>query len=393
MKILHINGTSQGGAANFAVNLHQNLLNKNFKSSIFLPNDRNDLTNIYYPNSYIYKLLNKIKITIVKILNKYLFKIRSTITLGIFNSYFIKKLIKKVDPQILHLHWLGNEIMSLKDIGDIKIPIVVTLHDMWFISPIEHYHVEYEKGHKNSKLKNYFLNKARYQKKKISKKINYIFTSEWMKSQVIKSGILQDSLIRKIGCGIDFQKWDGIDKLKAKKKLNLDINKRYVLFSSMGLSQRKGFDLFVETVKKLNQNVGVLISSDEPPKNKPEFKYHFFQNLNDIASRSLLYSAADLCIIPSRQEAFGLVCLEAAACNTPSVVSSDTGLTEIIKHKKNGFIAKKNNLQEIIEGTEWILKKLDEDGNFFKNVRETVKQFDIKKITEEYIMFYKDILR
>ena len=78
----------------------------------------------------------------------------------------------------------------------------------------------------------------------------------------------------------------------------------------MGLSQRKGFDLFVKAIKKLNQNVGVLISSDKPPTSKLEFKYHFFENLNDTASRSLLYSAADLCIIPSRQEAFGLVCLK-----------------------------------------------------------------------------------
>ena len=304
MKILHINGTSQGGAANFAINLHQSLLDKNLESSIFLPNGKNNLINIYYPKSYIYKFFSKIKITIARVLNKYFFKIKSTVTLGVFSSYFIKKLIKKINPQILHLHWLGNEIMSLKDISDIKIPVVVTMHDMWFILPVEHYRVEYDYKLKNSKLKNYFLNRAKYQKKKISKKINYIFTSEWMKSEGIKSGILQDSLIHKIGCGIDFQKWKSIHKLKAKKELNLDINKRYVLFSSMGLSQRKGFDLFVEAVKKLNQNIGILISSDEPPKDKLEFKYHFFQNLNDTASRSLLYSAADLCIIPSRQEAF-----------------------------------------------------------------------------------------
>jgi glycosyltransferase involved in cell wall biosynthesis len=393
MKILHINGTSEGGTANFAINLHQNLLNKNFKSSIFLPNYKNNLANVYYPKSCFYKLSSIIKIKIVRILNKYLFKIKSTVTLGIFNSYFIKKLIKKINPQILHLHWLGNEIMSLKDINEIKIPIVVTMHDMWFISPIEHYSEENDKKFQHSKLKSFFLKKAVYQKKKISKKINYIFTSEWMKSQGIKSGIIQNSLIYKIGCGIDFQKWKSIDKLKAKKKLNLDINKKYILFSSNGLSRRKGFDLFVEAIKKLNQDVRILISSDEAPKNQLKFKYHFFQNLNDTASRSLLYSASDLCIIPSRQEAFGLVCLEAAACNTPSVIPSDTGLTEIIKHKINGFVIKKNNPKEIIEGIEWILKKLNDEENYFKNIRETVKHFDIKQITKQHIELYKNILK
>ena len=106
MKILHINGTSEGGTANFAINLHQNLLNKNFKSSIFLPNYKNNLANVYYPKSCFYKLSSIIKIKIVRILNKYLFKIKSTVTLGIFNSYFIKKLIKKINPQILHF-WNG----------------------------------------------------------------------------------------------------------------------------------------------------------------------------------------------------------------------------------------------------------------------------------------------
>lgn len=50
------------------------------------------------------------------------------------------------------------------------------------------------------------------------------------------------------------------------------------------------------------------------------------------------YRAADICIVPSRSESFGLVALEAAACGTPVVASSVGGLRTLVDHGETGFL-------------------------------------------------------
>ena len=53
---------------------------------------------------------------------------------------------------------------------------------------------------------------------------------------------------------------------------------------------------------------------------------------------STYYRAADVCIVPSRSESFGLVALEAAACGTPVVAADVGGLTTLVEHGRTGFL-------------------------------------------------------
>ena len=53
---------------------------------------------------------------------------------------------------------------------------------------------------------------------------------------------------------------------------------------------------------------------------------------------SLFYSAADVCVVPSHYESFGLVAAEALACGTPVVASRVGGLAETVKDGENGYL-------------------------------------------------------
>jgi D-inositol-3-phosphate glycosyltransferase len=53
---------------------------------------------------------------------------------------------------------------------------------------------------------------------------------------------------------------------------------------------------------------------------------------------STYYRAADVCLVPSRSESFGLVALESAACGTPVVASAVGGLTTLVEHGRTGFL-------------------------------------------------------
>ena len=108
-------------------------------------------------------------------------------SLNIFNSNILK--INNINPDIVNLHWINNELISIKQISKIKQPIVWTFNDMWPMCGGEHYVSDdrYVKGYHQSikrldeigiDLNKFYGNK----KKNILKKINHIIClSNWLK--------------------------------------------------------------------------------------------------------------------------------------------------------------------------------------------------------------------
>ena len=84
-------------------------------------------------------------------------------------------MIKKIKPDIIHLHWLGNEFVSLKDVINLRIPIVWTMHDLWLVNPYYHYENKQNNGFYSKFLTNYLLNKIKII---FNKNIKIIPTSE-----------------------------------------------------------------------------------------------------------------------------------------------------------------------------------------------------------------------
>ena len=387
MKILHVNGTSKGGAANFALNIHNGLIKRNIKSYIYLPN-KIDNKNIFFPK----KNKNWFSKLILKSINKIFFKSKETFNFGLIESKDLKKKIIEFDPDLINIHWIGNEFMSLNQIQKLQKPIVITIHDMWFFLPIHHY---IDDNFKVNFFKNFFLKFFLNKKKKLNEKIiKYIFTSKWMKSLALKSKIIKDENTEVIGCGIDFKNWYPIDKFEAKKKLGIKTTKNTILFSAFGLkNKRKGFKNLINELKETKDQFKLIISSDQKPDKIDKLDFIFFDDITNIEQRRLIYSSADICVVPSTQEAFGLVALEATACDVPLVVYSDNGLSEIVKHKKNGYIVNLHENEKLLDGIYWVIKELKKNPSVFKNSRELSKRFDIDTIIDHYISVYKNLLK
>lgn len=396
MKILHINGTAYGGTTNFIIDLHEKLLDQKIESFVYLPKKRN-INNSLHPNSIFFKIQSIYKIITKKIINKLFFHNDQTFTLGIFKSYEIEKIIKEIKPDIINLHWIGNEFLSLNEIKKFNVPIVWTLHDMWVFLPIDHYlnkkiqTIGFPFKIISDYLYKFFLNK----KKDFSKKkIKFIPTSDWMKKEITNSKLFKDYQISKVPCAIDFQKWYPEEKRLSRNMLSLDEKKKKILFISMGGNNpRKGFDLLLESIEKIESDYELIVAGDQFPKSLKKKNIKFFDNPKDLVTRRLLYSASDVLAVPSREEAFGLVALEASACNTPSVIFENTGLSGTVIHKKNGYIAKKDDLNDYANGILWVFNQTKNNDLAFANCREMVKEkFDINLIAKDYVRIYEDLL-
>ena len=395
MIILHINGTSYGGAANFVFNLHKKLIDKeNVTSYVYVPKKRN-VKNIIYPKSIFFKFNLLLKILVTKILNRLFIKSDNTITLSLLKSYEIKKIIKKIDPDLINIHWIGNEFMSLKEIASLKVPIVWTLHDMWVLSPFSHYFGDNEfdkiKKRQLTFFSKYLLNK----KIKLKyKDIKFIPTSDWMLSRFKESKIYKNNQLKKIPCGINFDEWFPENKNNSKEIFSLDKKKKVILFLAMGGNNpRKGLDILAKSLKLVKQEFQLVIAGDQFPTILKDTEFKFIDYPKDINTLRSLYSASDCLAVPSNLEAFGLVSLEAAACNTPSVVFENTGLTEIIIHKQNGYISKFGDIYDYANGIEWVLNEISENPRKFSNISAQVKsKFDINDVSLKYLDIYNNLI-
>jgi N-acetyl-alpha-D-glucosaminyl L-malate synthase BshA len=106
-----------------------------------------------------------------------------------------------------------------------------------------------------------------------------------------------------------------------------------------------------------------------------------------------LLSAADLFLMPSQSESFGLSALEAMACEVPVVSSSVGGLPELLVHGETGYIAEIGDIQRMARYAIDLLTNEQKHRLFAEaSRRRAVEMFDVKKVVDLYEGFYERVL-
>lgn len=105
-----------------------------------------------------------------------------------------------------------------------------------------------------------------------------------------------------------------------------------------------------------------------------------------------ILAVADLFIIPSENESFGLAALEAMACEVPVISSNAGGLPEVNVHGVTGFLADIGDVDAMAEHTLMLLQNPDMLQTFRKNALEQAKTFDISYILPQYEAYYQKVL-
>jgi glycosyltransferase involved in cell wall biosynthesis len=408
MKILHLNYyESQGGAAIAVQRIHNALLAKNIDSQIIVSKKNSNNPKVIGPNSTFEEILNLLKISFQRKLNKFSsLKTDFSQSYNLIPSNILDK-IKKNNPDILHLHWIGNEMISIKQLSKIKIPIVWTLHDMWPYCASEHYthSDDYIYGYNK---KNYYFIDFNYLAWKLKKKflnnnINFVATSNWQKNNLSKSFLYKNNYNQLIPLPIDTNFWRPIDKKVSRNILEIKTEK-VILFGGDDFVSRKwkGFESIKTILKEANKNkllsdtTFIFFGDDKNFLNEAknfEINFKYFKNIAPNSyDLKLLYSASDLLLVPSSLESFGQLALEAMSCGIPTVCFDKTGVVDIIDHLKTGYISKENSISDFINGINWCLDKKNSDFLFKNCINRTNEKFSSDKVAEMYIELYKKLI-
>ena len=412
MKIVHIvAGELNGGAAKGAYNIHKALRRKGIESFLLTTgkNVDKDPYVISVGTSKISKYLNYIrpKFEQIKLL-KYKKSLNTVKSSGIPPfSVNIMKYRQVMDADIINLHWINGGMINIKSLKSVKKPIVWTIRDMWPLTGICHYALGCEKykigcgecfqiGSNKQKDLSY---KISHLKQKISKNIVTVSVSRWIHEQVSESYPFKNGKNLYIQNCIDTNDFKSVNKNTAKTILELPIDKKIILLGAQNINDSyKGGKFLGELIKLLDsQKYFVLLLGrcnvelkDLLESHHIDFKALGF--ISDTLSLRIIYSAADVFVMLSIQDALPKMPVEAMCCGTPVVSFDTSGLKDIVDHKQNGYRAKAFDVSDLLAGINWVCDNEKYDMLCKIAIEKSSKYFDADVVADKYIELYKEIL-
>lgn len=169
------------------------------------------------------------------------------------------------------------------------------------------------------------------------------------RAQIIRHCGATSGQVQVIPCGVDLQRFRPRDRQKAREQLGWKQDSPILLYAGR-LDPFKGPDLLLRAASMMREKAQVVIVGGKPEDDDEIAQLRQLAADLRIAKRvhflgarpqqelPLLYSAADVTVIPSYHESFGLAAVESLACGTPVVATRAGGLTSIIRNGETGYL-------------------------------------------------------
>ena len=403
MKVVVVNTYDiQGGAARAAYRLHNALLSENVDSKMLVQSKFSDDYTVIGPKTKIQKFLSRLR-PLLDALRLRCYKNRSQ-TLFSLNwlpfSTFASR-INDINPDVVHLHWVNDGFMRIEDLVKIKAPIVWSLHDMWPFTDGYHYDPSFDIHHYGliSEPKLPCQAKIFKRKEKIFseiKKITVVGLSKWLKDCSKQSVLLSQKPHINLPNPIDTKIYAPFDKCHARCLFSLPSNKKLVLFGAMGATSdsRKGFKELSEALALLDTDSELVVFGSREPEFPHNFKQkvHYLGLLCDDVSLRVLYSAADVMVVPSLQENLSNAIMESLACATPVVSFDIGGNSDLVEHQKTGYLAKPFDTNDLAKGIDWVLSAMNYEELCHNSRSKVLSEFDSKVVVKKYIKLYESMI-
>lgn len=415
MKILYLSTSDiAGGAARGAYRLHKGLINKGVDSTLLVQEKVTDDFTVHGPRNNLHKAIARARPYIMKPFLK-LQKTTNTVehSVNLLPSGLVRR-INSMEADIVQMHFVGHEMISICEIEKIKKPIVWRLADMWAFCGAEHYtshegDLRYQEGykaenriygHKGIDIDRWVWN--RKMKYWHGKHMTIVTGSKWLRDCAKSSVLFKNKKIEVIPSGLDINVYKPIEKNQARNILNLPLDKKIVLFGAMSATsdKRKGFHLLQPALIQMSQtefskNMELVVFGASSPRDPLNMgmKTHYTGRMYDDYSLALLYSAADVLIAPSLQDNLPYSVIESLACGTPCVAFNVGGMPDMINHKESGYLAKPYESRDLAQGIIWILEDENRHKMLSVNARKKAEQeYAVEVQVERYLKLYKEVI-
>ena len=416
MRVLIINTSERiGGAAIAANRLMDALRNNGIQAKMLVRDKQTDNIAVIGFNKSLWKIWQFIWERIV-IWKANRFKKHNLFAVDIANTGTdITTLPEFQQADIIHLHWINQGMLSLKDLRKILSsgkPIVWTMHDMWPCTGICHHARECDNYHQECHHCPYLYkggnqkdisNQVFRQKKELYQlaPIAFITCSQWLKERARQSALLTNHAVENIPNPINTNLFKPRNKQEARMKSGLPTDKKLILFGSVKITdKRKGIDYFIESCKLLAEKypeliseLGVVVYGNESEQLKSLVPFPVYP-LNYISSEKELvnvYNSVDLYVTPSLEENLPNTIMEAMSCGVPCVGFHVGGIPEMIDHLHNGYVADYKSSEDFANGIHWALSEGEYQALSEEACRKVSTSYSESAVAKRYINVYNKI--
>ena len=414
MRVLIINTSERTGGAAVAAHRLMEALNNNGVQAKMLVRDKesNKLTVVALPSSWRLQwhfLWERFCIWLhLHLRREHLFDI------DIANAGTdITKLREFQEANIIHLHWINQGMLSLKDIRKILTSgkrVVWTMHDMWPATAICHYArgcTHYQIQCRNCPLlpngggDNDLASLVWNRKKRMleNHKVSFVACSRWLENEAKHSALLAEHRMTNIPNAIDTRVFHPINQTDARIHFGLPTDKLVILFVSHRVTdERKGMAYFIEAIEKLamrhptlytNAVVAIMGGHAEDLAKQlalPVFPLGYVSQSQAIV---MAYNAANVFVLPSLEDNLPNTLMEAMACGVPCVGFKVGGIPEMINHLETGYVAAYQDTSDLAKGIYWTLKEANTEEIRKACLTKVTRNYSQQSVAQRYIEIYE----
>ncbi|MCA9055898.1 MAG: glycosyltransferase [Planctomycetaceae bacterium] len=279
------------------------------------------------------------------------------------------------EADILHLHSIHGrqtraDIESVAKIAR-RMPVVMTLHDLWWLSghcalPLECTRWKVGCG-RCPDLKRYPAiprdgtgwNWRRKQRAFTRCSVDLIVPSAWVRDQVAQSPILRHLPIHVVPNPVDKTVFRPADKATSRRRLGIPATAPVVLLLAQSLSSPlKGCDDAIAALSRLNVSDLIVLAIGHNSEDVVSQVRHRVVPVAYQTEQSALadyYLAADVFLMPSKCETFGMAAAEAMACATPVVAYAVGGLVDVVGDISTGALVRPGDVAEFAAAIDRLL--------------------------------------
>ena len=417
MRVLIVNTSERtGGAAVAAHRLMEALNNNGVKAKMLVRDKLSDcLTVAALPQSWRlqwYFLWERIVVWLHLHLNR-----RHLFEVDIANTGSdITRLPEFQEADIIHLHWVNQGMLSLKDIRRILKsgkPVVWTMHDIWPATAICHLTLgcrQFETACHHCRLlpgggSMHDLSARVWKRKQRmldGQHITFVTCSEWLGNEARKSALLQGQTVETIPNPIDTHIYHPGNQQQARQLLGLPEEGRIILFvSQRATNPNKGMQYLTEACKLLyaehsswheKVSVAILGGHAEDIADQLPFPTYTLGYVNDEHRIVSVYQAADVFVLPSLSENLPNTIMEAMACGVPCVGFRVGGIPEEIDHRENGYVADYRDAADLARGLYYVLEEADYAQLQHNCQQKVAHSYSQQSVARRYIELYNKVL-
>jgi len=202
--------------------------------------------------------------------------------------------------------------------------------------------------------------------------------------------------------GIDLEKFHGFSKWAVREEFKIPLDEKIIIFVG-GLKSIKGVAYLIEAFKTISQTFPkarlLLVGDGQERHNLEELvkkhslqeKVHFLGQIEN-ANIPKYMSLADIFVLPSLFEMFGVVNLEAMASGLPIVATRVYGVPEVVEDGQNGFLVDSKSPEQLAEKMLLLFENDQLREEISENNKEKAKKYSWEHIIEKLEKIYSEVI-